>query len=226
MKPRPASHGSPWYTACYCAGAGAWAASLQSFLWFVSCLVRFLACLTLHWGPSLWLLQARLILPHGLNFAARTNGFKNTTEAVSFFLPQNTPPDVTKKSMPTPAYFFERENISRTDTMPAKGQASDNPFHKGQFFLLCAAAWPCAMCTVCDAEPGFGSGSWCADGWKWLATGSGDSNSSCYKNYHFCALSVTNSTLDFPLLFNPLNSRARSHKNSFQYLHHRNSPKP
>lgn len=90
----------------------------------------------------------------------------------------------------------------------------------------CAAAWPCAVCTACDAEPWFGSGSWCADGWKWLATGSGDSNSSCYKNYHFCALSVTNSTLDFPLLFNPLNSRARSHKNSFQYLHHRNSPKP
>lgn len=46
------------------------------------------------------------------------------------------------------------------------------------------------------------------------------------QNHHFCVLSVTNGTLVFPLLFNPLNSRARSHKNSFQYLHHRNTPKP
>lgn len=53
-----------------------------------------------------------------------------------------------------------------------------------------------------------------------------DSNSSSYQNYHFCGLSVTNSTLVFPLPFNPRNSRARSHKNSFQYLHHRNTPKP
>lgn len=66
----------------------------------------------------------------------------------------------------------------------------------------------------------------CADGWKWLATGKGNSNSSCYQNYHCCVLSVTKSTVVFPLLFNPLDSRARSHKNSFQYLHHRNSPKP
>lgn len=63
-------------------------------------------------------------------------------------------------------------------------------------------------------------------GWKWLPTGNCDSNSSRYQNCHFCALSVTNSALVFPLLFNPLDSRARSHKNSFQYLHHRNSPKP
>lgn len=53
-----------------------------------------------------------------------------------------------------------------------------------------------------------------------------DSDSSSYQNYHFCVLSVTNSTLVFPLLFNPFNSRARSHKNSFQYLHHRNTLKP
>lgn len=53
-----------------------------------------------------------------------------------------------------------------------------------------------------------------------------DPNSSSYQNYHFCVLSVTNSTLVFPLLFNPFNSRARSHKNSFQYLHHRNTLRP
>lgn len=158
MKPRPASHGSPWYTACYCARAEAWAAWLQSFLWFVSCPVHFLACLTLRWGPSLWLLQARLILPHGLNFAERTNGFKNTTGAASFFLPRDSPPDVMKKSRPTAAYFFKWENIPRTNTVPAKGRASDNPFHKGWFFPLCRCVAPCDVCC-----------SWCrARVWVWL----------------------------------------------------------
>lgn len=151
----------------------------------------------------------RLILPHGLNFATWTSSFKNTHGAASLFPPWDIPLCAVNKSKATTAYFSRWGPVSRTNEQDSVCTALHN-----------------VHCSRRGAEAQTRRLPLCTGGWKGLAAGNSDSNSRCNKNYHFCVLSVTDSALDFPLLFNPFDSRARSHKNSFQCLHHRNSPKP